>query len=97
MPGICLDAGFLDCVIIISSTRMSMMAVSEALWMDWRLDRSGSMTPSASISTIFPSYTFRPAFFLPFEWTFLSSTSLSIGLKPEFSASARGMDSYAVA
>jgi len=42
-------------VIIMSSTRMSMMAVSEALWMDWRLDRSGSTTPSASMSMTLPS------------------------------------------
>jgi hypothetical protein len=55
MPGICPAAGFLDCVIIMSSTRMSITAVSDALWMDWRLDLRGSMTPSASISTTLPS------------------------------------------
>ena len=42
-------------VIIMSSTRMSMTAVSEALWMDWRLDLRGSITPSASMSTTLPS------------------------------------------
>src|SRR5512133_2507904 len=84
-------------VIIMSSTRMSMMAVSDALWMDWRLDRRGSITPYANISMTLPSYTFSPAFFLPLEWTFLSSTSLSIGLYPEFSARVRGIDSNAVA
>ncbi len=44
-----------------------------------------------------PVYTSRPAFFLPFSCCDLSSTSISIGSSPAFSASVRGMTSSASA
>jgi L,D-peptidoglycan transpeptidase YkuD (ErfK/YbiS/YcfS/YnhG family) len=51
-PGI--PAGFFCWVIIMSSTRMSIAAVSDALWMDCRLDRRGSKTPSVYMSMMSP-------------------------------------------
>ncbi len=71
-------------------------AASVADWMAWILTLRGSTTPASSMLTTFPVKTSRPAVF-SVSWLFLSSTSLSMGLKPAFSARAFGTTSTASA
>ena len=89
--------GALDCVTIMSSTRISRTAVSAADWIACRLTRAGSITPASNMSTTSPEKTFRPMCLPPFACAVRRSTSLSSGLKPEFSARVSGTDSNAFA
>ncbi len=80
-----------------SSIRRIIVAASVETCISWTLTRRGSITLIFNMSLTFPFNTSTPAYLPPFLWDLRTSSIISIGSSPAFSARVFGMISIAFA